>query len=163
METEILLRKKASNLLKNKLQKKQIQKTAKKLLSVLGSDEQELSILLTDDEEIRQLNAGYRGKDAPTDVLSFSLNEGEGTAFAVNQLGDVVISVETAERQAEALGWSLQEEFLRLLIHGVLHLHGYDHENVSVEEAERMRRKEEELFELLLVDIASLEPPSLTE
>ena len=119
-------------------------KIAKKLLSVLECSDAELSILLTTDKEIQQLNAQYRGKDAPTDVLSFPQLEDEppdGSAL----LGDIVISMETANRQADEHGVSFQEEILRLLIHGLLHLLGYDHENVTPAEAERMQSKEAEL------------------
>ncbi len=109
----------------------------------------ELSILLTSDFEIHQLNHDYRNKDKPTDVLSFALREGEGREFAGDMLGDIVISLETAERQAADRGITLTDEVLRLLIHGTLHLLGYDHENVSRAEAKRMFDKEQELFELL--------------
>jgi len=107
----------------------------------------EISIVFTDDSEIRELNASYRDKDYPTDVLSFSQLEGDDEiSSAPTSLGDVVISVETAERQAEKDGRPINEELLRLLIHGILHLFGYDHENVSEEEAGRMRELEERLF-----------------
>lgn len=115
----------------------------------MASDDCELSILFTDDAEIAKLNSDYRGKEGPTDVLSFSMNEGDGPPCPEPILGDVVISVTTAERQALAEGVSLQEEILRLLIHGVLHLLGYDHENVSEQEAQKMRDRETELFQQL--------------
>ena len=123
------------------------------LLSVLGCEEQELSLLLTDDEEIAELNSLHRGKAKPTDVLSFPMNvqdNGVPLLLPSTLLGDVVISVDTARRQAEELEMSLEEELLRLLIHGVLHLLGYDHENVSDEEAECMAAKEEELWKLVI-------------
>ncbi|MDD2942078.1 MAG: rRNA maturation RNase YbeY [bacterium] len=119
--------------------------TARKLLSVLGCEERELSILVTDDREIRQLNNDYRGKDKPTDVLSFSLDEGEFSLYSQGHLGDIVISQETAVRQALEYEVSLADEMQRLLIHGLLHLLGYDHENVPEEEVRRMEEKEEEL------------------
>jgi len=107
----------------------------------------EVSIVFTDDPEIRELNASYRDKDYPTDVLSFSQLEGDDEVSSdPTSLGDIVISIETAERQAEKDGRTKNEELLRLLIHGILHLFGYDHENVSEEEAERMRELEERLF-----------------
>ena len=128
--------------------KTQMEKIAKTLLSALACNDKELSILLTDDAEIQQLNKEYRGKNQPTDVLSFPLEESDGSGEESLLLGDVVISLETAERQAEEFGVSPQEEVLRLLIHGVLHLLGYDHENVSQQEARRMAEKEEELYQL---------------
>ena len=100
-----------------------------------------------DDEEIRRLNRDWRGKDRPTDVLSFPLQEG---AFAGvgDALGDVVISLPTARRQAGENGFTLVEEVDRLLVHGILHLVGYDHE-VSPREARRMQRQERKLRALL--------------
>ena len=92
------------------------------------------------DPEIHTLNRQYRGKDRPTDVLSFPLAD----ALQPSLLGDVVISVETAARQARRRGHSLREELRTLLIHGILHLLGYDHE-ISRSEAIRMRRKEREV------------------
>lgn len=106
----------------------------------------ELSILLTDDREIHELNAGYRNKDKPTDVLSFAQLEGEFFSFPGSSLGDVVISTETAVKQAKKYRHSFEAEILRLLIHGILHLLGYDHEKVSKSEAERMRRMERKIF-----------------
>ena len=96
------------------------------------------------DPEIHDLNRRYRGKDRPTDVLSFPLAD----ALQPSLLGEVVISVETAARQAQRRGRSLPEELQTLLIHGVLHLLGYDHE-VSRSEAIRMRRKEREVRAVL--------------
>ncbi|HKA53396.1 MAG TPA: rRNA maturation RNase YbeY [Candidatus Binatia bacterium] len=104
----------------------------------------ELSLALVTDPEIHALNHRYRGKDKPTDVLSFPLAD----ALQPSLLGDVVISIETAARQARRRGHSLREELQTLLIHGILHLLGYDHE-VSRSEAARMRRKEREVKILL--------------
>ncbi|MCB0321120.1 MAG: rRNA maturation RNase YbeY [Bdellovibrionales bacterium] len=99
----------------------------------------ELSVLFTDDNEIQILNAQYRNKNAPTDVLSFSAQEGDPGPIPLQQcLGDLVISVDTARRQAKEYGVTLNEELARLLIHGTLHLLGFDHENVEPAEAEAM-------------------------
>jgi probable rRNA maturation factor len=103
----------------------------------------ELSILLVSDAEMRKLNRDYRGKDRPTDVLSFAQQEGPGGAPA-GLLGDVVVSVDTAKRQAAERGATLPREAERLLVHGVLHLLGYDHER-SAAEARRMQRRERAL------------------
>jgi probable rRNA maturation factor len=92
------------------------------------------------DPQIHTLNRQYRGKDKPTDVLSFPLAD----ELQPLLLGDVVISVETAACQAQRRGHGLREELQTLLIHGILHLLGYDHE-VSRSEAIRMRRKEREV------------------
>jgi len=89
----------------------------------------ELSILLTDDRGIRPLHALWRGRDRPTDVLSFALGEGEGAHIHPEVLGDAVVSVETAARQAPVHGLDLAEEVAFLLVHAVLHLLGFDHED----------------------------------
>jgi len=114
-----------------------------RLLAALGLREAELSVLLVSDREMRRLNCAYRGADRPTDVLSFAQQEGGGAAPR-DLLGDVVISVDTARRQAAARGASVERETDRLLIHGLLHLLGYDHER-SGAEARRMQRRERAL------------------
>jgi probable rRNA maturation factor len=120
---------------------------ARTALRHLGQTQAELSLALVTDPEIHTLNRQYRGKDKPTDVLSFLLAD-ELQPFL---LGDVVISVETAARQAQQRGHSLREELQTLLIHGILHLLGYDHE-VSHNEALRMHRKEREVKAVLRAD-----------
>ncbi len=113
---------------------------ALRMLRASGSADSELSIALIDDETILELNADHRGIARPTDVLSFSLLEG---AFAEHRgalLGDVVIGLETAARQARDAHRSLDDEVARLLIHGTLHLLGHDHEEP---EEERVMRAEE--------------------
>jgi probable rRNA maturation factor len=104
--------------------------TAKKLLVAAGEPSSSLSLTLVDDAAIRCLNREHRGKDKATDVLSFSLVE-NGSASAERLLGDVVISIETARRQAADYDASLQDELYRLLIHGILHVMGHDHERVQ--------------------------------
>ena len=97
------------------------------IYGVLGCDPRtESTVLLTDDEEIRELNRTWRGMDESTDVLSFALQEAEDAALTPHVLGDVVISVETARRRLND-EWNLGDELLFLLIHGVLHLLGHDH------------------------------------
>lgn len=105
---------------------------AKAMLGALGLEGSELSILLTSDEGIRHLNREHRGKDKPTDVLSFPQNEfsrpmapRRGQNLAV--LGDIIVSIDTAERQANGRRRPLLEEVRFLLAHGLLHLLGYDH------------------------------------
>ena len=102
----------------------------------------ELSVLITTDGEIHALNRDYRGKDRPTDVLSFSMREGGG--LPGDLLGDIVISLETCERQAREKGWTLEEEVGFLTLHGMLHLLGYDHE--KDDEAEVMEAKTQEVW-----------------
>ena len=111
----------------------------------------EISVTFTDNEEIRKLNAQYRGIDAATDVLSFPM--GENGEYDTNMetgakiLGDIVISVEKAVEQAEAYGHTLQREVAYLTAHSVLHLLGYDH--VENMEKVRMREKEELVMDQL--------------
>jgi len=100
----------------------------------------ELSVLLTDDPEIRGLNARWRGVDAATDVLAFPLEEGAC-------LGDVAISLETAARRVDLPHWHLEDELLFLLLHGVLHLLGYDH--IETEERGQMEAQEQALWTMM--------------
>lgn len=112
----------------------------RRLLTLLGQPKDtQVSLLLTDDEEIHTLNLHWRKKDRPTDVLSFSMYEGGGLsgkagvglapgAARGGLLGDIVISLETCQRQALDKGWTVEEEVAYLLLHGLLHLLGYDHE-----------------------------------
>ncbi len=118
-----------------------IEGASRVVLAGLGLDDTELSILLTDDPGIRELNAGYRHKDRATDVLSFPMGDEV-------MLGDVVISLDTAVRQAAEFGVSVECELHRLLVHGVLHLIGYDH-TTGGWQARRMRAREEELLAAL--------------
>ena len=118
-------------------------RVARRLLRRLDLGETELSILLVNDREMRALNRQYRGIDRTTDVLAFAQQEGAGGS-PDGLLGDVVISVDTARRQAWSGRRPLGREAERLLVHGLLHLLGYDHER-SAREAARMKRKEREL------------------
>ena len=102
-----------------------------------------MSILFTDDKFIRSLNNKYRGIDKPTDVLSFSIQEGVDKSPVVESeklLGDIIVSVETAKRQADTLNHSIEKELTVLMIHGLLHLTGYDHE--KDQDYKIMRKKE---------------------
>jgi rRNA maturation RNase YbeY len=89
----------------------------------------DISIFICDDETIRQLNKCYRGINEPTDVLSFSMDEGMWQGVTNDTLGDIVISTDAARRQAEELGESVEEEFCILFTHGLLHLLGFDHKD----------------------------------
>ena len=108
----------------------------------------ELSILLTNDAEIQELNKVYRHLDKPTDVLSFPQDEDAVNESGDRLLGDVVVSVETAARQAEEHHLSFNEELILLAIHGILHLLGYDHER-SPQDARIMQDQTQTLFETL--------------
>jgi len=114
----------------------------------LGYREGELSILLTDDEEIAGLNRQYRGKEGPTNVLAFPMRETPPAGTDAGMLGDIVISLDTAHREAGACHTTLPETVFRLLVHGLLHLLGYDHEK-SDEEAGRMQEIQDRLLAMI--------------
>jgi len=99
-----------------------------------------------DNEEIREFNRLYLGRDYPTNVISFAMSEGAYGDVNPQLLGDIVISVEKARSEGEESGASLKESLDFLIIHGLLHLLGYDHETGDTEEALRMQEKENELF-----------------
>ena len=127
-----------------------IEVKAKRVLKDLGCHDKELSILFTDDETIAELNQQYRGKEGATDVLSFSMLEEAGpTLFEPIMLGDVVISVDTALRDANELEQPFERTVDQLLIHGILHLLGFDHEKSPVD-AGLMAKEEERLLAQLV-------------
>lgn len=124
-----------------------LRRRAAAILKAAGQAGAELSIALVDDPSIGELNARYRGKPRPTDVLSFSLVEGEFAERRGRLLGDVVISVETAARQARERRRGLDDTIAKLLVHGVLHLLGHDHE--EDDEARRMLAEERRIWRAL--------------
>jgi len=108
-----------------------VKQSARKILGLIDERDAELSLAFVANGEIAKLNRKYRHEPEPTDVLSST----EDNIFTGRErfLGDVVISVDKAEEQAKAGGWTLEEEIDRLLIHGILHLLGYDHERSKKE------------------------------
>ena len=122
---------------------------AETILNALGCPDSELAITIVGDRRIRMLNRQYLGKDRPTNVISFALNEGECSGLNPDVLGDVVISAATAALEADEGEVPFFERLAFLLLHGILHLVGYDHERSGPEEAARMEEKEQELFALL--------------
>lgn len=123
-----------------------VKRVARAALEQMGEGGCELSVALVRDDEMHRLNRDYRGKDRTTDVLAFALREGEATGTQEpSLLGDVVISVPTAERQARERGLATERELTELLLHGILHLLGYDHER-SPAEARRMFAKQRALL-----------------
>lgn len=122
-------------------------KAAAVLLAALDHSASDLSVAFVDDERMRELNRDWRGKDRPTDVLSFSQLEGEDMPGEAVLLGDVVVSVDTLQRQAREGGWTDEEELVRLLLHGLLHLLGHDHE--VEDDAAAMRAEEKRLVAVL--------------
>ncbi len=120
------------------------------ILNALGCPEgTELSVNIIGDRKIRILNREYLGKDRPTNVISFSLQEGECGLINTTALGDIVISADTSAREAEEAGLTSSERLIFLLLHGILHLTGHDHERSGEAEAHRMELKEKEIWKLL--------------
>jgi probable rRNA maturation factor len=117
-----------------------LKKVGETTLVKAGVNEAECGLLVVGDRAMTRLNRQYRGKARSTDVLSFPMREGPFALLSPQLLGDVVISAETADRQARAAGRALRDELAALLIHGILHLLGYDHETPA--EARRMKRLE---------------------
>jgi len=145
MEVQISNRQKAHRL----PPKHRILKKTQAVLNALASpDNTELSILITDDDAIAGMNQAYLGRTGPTNVIAFPMQEGAFADLTPGLLGDVVISADTALREARAMGISLEARFTELLIHGILHLSGYDHER-SEAEAKKMEAKTRELLEML--------------
>lgn len=106
-----------------------VRRWAEGMLHALHRPDAELSVLLCDDRTIHALNRDYRAKDSPTDVLAFAMNEGEAAHVQTHILGDIVISIPTARRQAKEHGRTIASEVRWLLAHGLLHLLGFDHQN----------------------------------
>lgn len=129
---------------------RKLRRRAGRLLKLLSIEEKELSVLLTDDDEMTQLNRAYRDRNRTTDVLSFSQQEGEWPDLHPEILGDVVISLPTARRQAREQKHTLMEELIVLLVHGTLHLLGHEHERTDRRAAAAMRREQNRLVSLLI-------------
>jgi len=123
-----------------------LKKIAQAVLDLVGQAGAELSLALIGNTEMQKLNAKYRHKDYPTDVLSFPIEETLPAAHRV--LGDVIISVQMARQQARERGRTTDEEMVTLLVHGIVHLLGYDHER-SAKDARAMKRLENKIYRQL--------------
>lgn len=132
-----------------------LKRFVRKILKDYKKEKYDLSILLTNDESIKYYNKTYRGKDKPTDVLSFSFIEATDDDFSedINELGDIIISIDTMRRQAKEFETTEEEELARLTIHGVLHLLGFDHER-SEEDERVMFEIQDRYLEEFLQEIA---------
>ena len=131
------------------LNPRRIRRVAERILIGLGLSKAELSLLFVNDPFIRELNRNYLQRDKPTNVIAFPMGKGEFASLHPVVLGDLVISVETASRQSPRFGLSTQEMIILLMIHGILHLIGYDHER-SRKDAREMAKKQRELFNRVL-------------
>ena len=133
---------------RHRIDHEKIEKKAKIILDALGSPDAELSILIVSDQEMAELNKKYLSRTGPTNVIAFPMHEGPLGDLTPNLLGDIVISLDAAAREGQDAAITMESRFDQLLVHGILHLFGFDHEETS-EETEAMRIKEEQLFELL--------------
>lgn len=129
-----------------KFPSRKLEKIAPAILELVDRGDAELSLVLIGNREMQKLNAGYRHKDYPTDVLSFPV-EGEVPA-EISLLGEVIISVEKAAEQAKERSRTVEKEMVTLLIHGIVHLLGYDHER-SAKDARAMSRVEKRIYRQL--------------
>jgi probable rRNA maturation factor len=127
-----------------KIDKNKILECADYVLKAMGEADAELSLVLVNDMYIRNLNWKYRRNDSATDVLAFPMRDSRGLSGSV--LGDVVISVETAKREAGKRKKDLQEEMDLYFVHGILHLLGYDDEKIR--KRKKMKAKEQEILKL---------------
>jgi probable rRNA maturation factor len=132
-----------------KIDLSRVRRSLARLLKKLNCEDAEISLLLVDDEQIRKVNRKYLKRDCPTNVISFAMAEGEFGHINPHTLGDIIISAETAFRDAADGKIDFMDEIEFLLIHGLLHLLGYNHEETSKEETEKMKARERELFHLL--------------
>jgi probable rRNA maturation factor len=129
-----------------KIDLNRLRKSLKRLLTELNCHDRVIALLLVDDKEIQKLNNAYLKRNHATNVLSFAMTEGEFGNINPEILGDIVISVESASRDALISHIDLMDELEFLIIHGLLHLLGYDHENTSVERVIQMNGREQDLF-----------------
>jgi len=138
---------------KDRVDEERVRKIAQQVLRAEGvAPPYEVSIVFTDSDTVRRLNRDYRGVDEPTDVIAFHMLSQKETSppfvlppDGVTRLGEVIISYPQAVEQAKEQGHSVEQELALLIIHGILHLLGYDHE--QPEEEAKMRAKEKELLE----------------
>lgn len=137
---------------KKMISKSEVSRRIARMMDALQLRDEEVSVLLTDDDQIHELNRMYRHKDRPTDVLAFPLREGEFRELRGGLLGDVVLSLPTAARQAQRENKAFLDEVTMLLAHGLLHLCGWDHDTPAKDR--RMRAKTDELC-------AAASPPSV--
>jgi probable rRNA maturation factor len=143
-----------SRLKSRRLRLSRVRSLAGRILRAVGAAHADLSLLLVGDRFMQRLNRLYRRKDCTTDVLAFPVRKHSGrpspraTRLAPDLLGDIVISLPQAERQAAQAGHTLERELAILMIHGLLHLLGYDHER-SAREARRMSRRERAIARVL--------------
>lgn len=135
---------------RHRILKRPLRKVAQRVLNLLAQPEAELSILIVDNDGIQQINRDYLQRDRPTNVISFAMQEGLGAGVQPQLLGDVVISAERAASDAALAQIPFEHELWFLLVHGILHLLGYDHERGSAAQAQEMEQLERDIFARLI-------------
>jgi probable rRNA maturation factor len=133
---------------KHEIPLKKVRQQAKAILSALDNPNGELSILIVDNSQIAALNKEYLKREGPTNVIAFPMQQGDFAEVSPQLLGDVVISIERAYQEGRMTGITAEERFTQLLVHGILHLLGYDHEKTE-EEALLMEKKSNALLKLI--------------
>ena len=133
---------------RQKISLKKIKQTVQVILDALDCPNGEISILIVDDPQIEELNQQYLNRQGPTNVIAFAMREGEFSDLSPHLLGDVVISTDTAAREAQMAATSMEQRFNELLVHGILHLMGYDHET-SADDERVMEDKSREILALI--------------
>jgi probable rRNA maturation factor len=131
---------------KIKVDRRRLRQIANKIIRELHCRDKEISLVLVDNDQIREINKLYLNRDYPTNVIAFSQIEGDFGDLNPNLLGDIIISVERAASDCLAGGLTLDDELDFLFIHGLLHLLGYEHENTTDAEAKIMSDKTDRLF-----------------
>lgn len=132
-----------------KLNRRQIRHSTQRILKILQLERKEVSLVFLDNADIQEINRDYLDRDWPTNVISFAIGEGDFPGINPDLLGDVVISVERAMSDALEGDLPFEDELDFLIIHGLLHLIGFDHERGTDAEAALMKKKEQELFQVL--------------
>ncbi|MDQ5985672.1 MAG: Endoribonuclease YbeY [Syntrophus sp. SKADARSKE-3] len=132
-----------------KLNRRRLRAQISKLMKILKLEDRELSLVFMDNKGIQEINRDYLGRDRPTNVISFAISEGEFNRINPQLLGDIIISAEQAVIDAESGDLPVEDELSFLIIHGLLHLIGYDHEGEHQHNAPIMMAKERELFKML--------------
>jgi probable rRNA maturation factor len=134
----------------NDISIKKIKSIVNRICKIINIENAELTIIFCDNSLIKKINRKYRGKNSPTDVIAFSYREFPFPAIDIKteSIGDIYISLEKASENAISFGTMLTEEIKRLIVHGILHLAGFDHEKSEAEDR-IMRNKEDEILEIL--------------
>lgn len=136
---------------RHKISLKKTKQKVQVILDALDCPDGEISILIVDDPQIEKLNQQYLNREGPTNVIAFAMREGEFSDLSPHLLGDVVISTDTAAQEAQIAATSVERRFSELLVHGILHLMGFDHDT-SEKNARIMEDKSRELIELISND-----------